>query len=156
MSTTKTKRKNFRKANYEVIYEKLKRINWEWILTSNGVCVQLLYNHNLTCLDCTGVYIGETGRSFKTRRKGHQRDVKPDMIAQLTNEELKKKSALVKHVCLNGHRIDWKSSKILANESTGNYKKRRFLESFYTHKTDFSFNDKINSFYPELYKFINF
>ena len=53
-------------------------------------------------------------------------DVKPDIIAQLTNEELKKKSALVKHVCLNGHRIDWESSEILAIES--DYKKRRFLE----------------------------
>ena len=81
------------------------------------------------------VYIGETGRSFKTRRKEHQRDVKPDIIAKLTNEELKTKSALVKHVCLNGHRIDWESSAILAIES--GYKKRRFLESFYIHKTDF-------------------
>ena len=51
------------------------------------------------------------------------------------------------------HRIDWESSEILATES--DYKKRRFLESFYIHKTDFSFNDKINSFYPGLYKFIN-
>ena len=110
--------------------------------------------YKIPCLDCTGVYIGETGRSFKTRRKEHQRDVKPDIIAKLTNEELKKKSALVKHVCLNGHRIDWESSKILATES--DYKKRRFLESFYIHKTDFSFNDKINSFYPGLYKSINF
>ena len=72
----------------------------------------------------------------------------------LLDEELKKKSALVKQVCLNGHRIDWESSEILAIES--DYKKRRFLESFYIHKTDFSFNDKINSFYPRLYKFINF
>ena len=63
-------------------------------------------------------------------------------------KELKKKSALVKHVCLNGHRDDWESSAILAIES--DYKKRRFLESFYIHKTDFSFNDKINSFYLEL------
>ena len=46
------------------------------------------------------------------------------------------------------------SSEILATEN--DYKKRRFLESFYIHKTDFSFNDKINSFYPGLYKFINF
>ena len=76
----------------------------------------------------TGVYIRETGRSFKTRRKEHQRDVKPDIIAQLTNEDLKKKSTLVKHVCLNGHRIDWESSAILAIEN--DYKKRRFLESF--------------------------
>ena len=110
--------------------------------------------YKIPCLYCTGVYIGETGRSFKTRRQEHQRDVKPDIIAQLTNEDLKKKSALVKHVCLNGHRIDWESSAILAIES--DYKKRRFLESFYIHKTDFSFNDNINSFYPGLYKFINF
>ena len=60
----------------------------------------------------------------------------------------------MKYVCLNGHRIDWESSAVLAIES--DYKKRRFLESFYIHKTDFSFNDKINSFYPGLYKFINF
>ena len=52
--------------------------------------------------------------------------VKPDIIAQLTNEELKKKSALVKHVCLNGHQIDWESSAILAIES--DCKKRWFLE----------------------------
>ena len=103
--------------------------------------------------DKRGVYIDETGRPFKTRRKEHQRDVKPDIIAQQTNEDLKKKSALVKHVCLSGHRIDWESSTILAIES--DYKKRRFLESFYVHKTNFSFNDKI-SFCPGLYKFINF
>ena len=65
----------------------------------------------------TGVYIGETGQSFITRRKEYQRDVKPDIIAQLTNEDLKKKSALVKHVCLNGHWFDWESSAILAIES---------------------------------------
>ena len=46
--------------------------------------------YKIPCSDCTGVYIGETGRSFKTRRKEHQRDVKSNIIAQLTNEELKK------------------------------------------------------------------
>ena len=110
--------------------------------------------YKIPCLDCTGVYIGETGRSFKTRRKEHQRDVKSDIIAQLTNEDLKK-STLVKHVCLNGHRIDWESSAILAIES--DYKKRRFLESFYIHKIDFSFNDKINSLLSrivQIYKFL--
>ena len=60
----------------------------------------------------------------------------------------------MKDVCLNGHRIDWESSEILAIES--DCKKRRFLESFCIHKTDFFFNDKINSFYPELFKIINF
>ena len=110
--------------------------------------------YKISCLDCTGVYIGKTGRSLKTRYKEHQRDVKPDIIAQLTNEDLKKKSALVKHVCLNGHQVDWENSAILAIKS--DYKKRRFLESFFIHKTDFSFYDKINSFYTEMYKFINF
>ena len=28
--------------------------------------------YKIPCLDSTGVYIGETGRSFKTRRKGRQ------------------------------------------------------------------------------------
>ena len=65
--------------------------------------------YKIPCLDCTGVYIGETGRSFKTPRKEHERDIKPDIIAQLTNEDLKKKSALVKHVCLNKHGIGWKA-----------------------------------------------
>ena len=99
-------------------------------------------------------FIGETGRSFKTRRKEHEKDVKPDIITQLTIEDLKKESAQVKHVCLNGQRINWESSAILAIEI--DYKKRRFLESFYIHKTDFFFNNKINSFYPELYNFVNF
>ena len=35
----------------------------------------------ILCLDNSGVYIDETGRSFKTRRKEHPRDVKPDVIA---------------------------------------------------------------------------
>ena len=44
--------------------------------------------YKIPCLDCTGVYIDETGRSSKTRRKEHRRDVKPDIVAQLTNEDL--------------------------------------------------------------------
>ena len=77
-------------------------------------------------LNDSPVYIGKTGWSFKTRRKEHQRDVKPDIISQLTNEDVKKKSALVKHVCLIGHPIDWVSSAILAIES--DYKNKWFSE----------------------------
>ena len=65
--------------------------------------------YRIPCLDCSGVYFGETGRSLKTRRKEHQRDVKPNIIAQLTNEDSKKKSTLVKHVCLNGHGLTVKA-----------------------------------------------
>ena len=92
--------------------------------------------------------------TFKTRRKENQRDIKLDLIAQLKYKDLKKKFALVKHLCLNGHRIDWQSSTILAIESDN--KKRWFLEPLCKHKTDFAFNNEITSFYPQQYKFINF
>ena len=74
--------------------------------------------YEIPCLDCTDVYIGETVRPFKSQRKEDQRDIKPDKITQQTNQDLKKKSALVKHVCLNGYRIDWKSSASLAIKVT--------------------------------------
>ena len=48
--STRPKRKNFRKASYEVICEELNLFNWEWILTSSGICVQLLYDHILGIL----------------------------------------------------------------------------------------------------------
>ena len=85
--------------------------------------------YKIPCLDCASVSIGETGQLFKTRRKEHQRDIKSNMITQLTHENLKKKSALEKHACFNKHQIDWESSTIWAIES--DHKKRRFLESFY-------------------------
>ena len=48
----KLNQNNFKKANYEVICEELNRVNWEWILTSSGTCVQLLYDHILDILSC--------------------------------------------------------------------------------------------------------
>ena len=50
---------------------------------------------------------------------------------------------------LNGEALQF-----LAIES--DHKRKRFLESFYLHKTNFAFNDEINSFYSKLYKYINF
>ena len=54
---------------------------------------------------------------LKHDAKKHQRDITPDIISLLTNEDLKNKSALVKHVCLNGHRIDLESSTTLPIKS---------------------------------------
>ena len=79
--------------------------------------------YKIQCLDCAGVCIGETGRLFKTRRKDHQ-----TYNCQQTNEDLKKKSAQVKHVCLKGHRIDRESSEIFAMES--DFKKNGFYNHF--------------------------
>ena len=92
--------------------------------------------YRIPCLDCAGVDVGETGRSFQTRRKEHQRDIKLNTNAQLTSENLERKSALVKHVYLSGHQIDWESSTILAIKSDN--KKRRFLD--FMRKTNFASN----------------
>ena len=51
--------------------------------------------YEIPCLDCTGVYIGK----LVDRLKNAAKNIKPDIIAQLTNEDLKKKSALMKYVC---------------------------------------------------------
>ena len=49
-------------------------------------------------------------------------NIKSDIIAPLTSEDFKKKSAQVKHVCLNEHQFDWESFAISAIES--DYKKK--------------------------------
>ena len=36
--------------------------------------------YKIPCLDCTGVYIGKTGRTFKTRRKDYKRNIKTDIL----------------------------------------------------------------------------
>ena len=41
-------------------------------------------------------------------------DVKPKNLAQLENNDMNNKSALVKHVYLQNHHMDWNNSKILA------------------------------------------
>ena len=65
----------------------------------------------------TSDYIGETVRSFKTRCKEHQRDIKSVSNCPTNKRDLNKDSALAKHVCLNWQRIDWERSAILAIES---------------------------------------
>ena len=63
--------------------------------------------------DCSGVYIGETGRYFNTRLSEHKRDLKPINLAKLKEDDLNKRTALVKH-CFNcEHRIDFGNFEIL-------------------------------------------
>ena len=54
--------------------------------------------YEIPCLHCVGIYIGETGRAFRTRCKEHMRDVNPKNLARLENNDINNKSALVKHV----------------------------------------------------------
>ena len=41
-------------------------------------------------------------------------DVKPKNLAQLENNDMNNKSALVKHIYSQNHHMDWNNSKILA------------------------------------------
>ena len=73
----------------------------------------------ISCRDCNAVYVGETGRSVRTRQREHA-----DAVKTFNTE----KSALSRHVMDFNHRIDWDNVKILKSESHAY--KRRVAESF--------------------------
>ena len=75
--------------------------------------------YQISCRDCIAVYVGETGRSFRTRKREHADAVKTFNT---------KKSALSQHVMDFDHRIDWYNVKILKSESHAY--RRRVAESF--------------------------
>jgi len=53
-----------------------------------------------------------------------------EKLASLKESELCKKTALVKHIYINEHHVNWQDSKILCFEN--DYFKRHFVESFYS------------------------
>ena len=75
--------------------------------------------YSISCRDCNAVYVGETGRSVRTRKREHADAVKT------FNTKI---SALSQHVMDFDHRIDWDSVKILKSESHAY--RRRVEESF--------------------------
>ena len=112
------------------------------ILTQVGIGVALKPHHTLSLLfrkpkdainfeqkrglvyqisfrDCNAVYVGETGRSVRTRKWEHIDAVKTFNT---------KKSALSQRVVDFDHRIDWNNVKILKSESHAY--RRRVAESF--------------------------
>ena len=74
--------------------------------------------YKISCRDCNTVYVGETGRSVRTRKREHADAVKTSNT---------KKSALSQHVMDFDHRIDWDNVKILKSESRAY--RRRVAES---------------------------
>ena len=60
-------------------------------------------NYSISCSHCNDYYIGETGRSLKTREE-HQTNVAKGEVV---------KNAIAEHVWTHGHQIDWTSSKVL-------------------------------------------
>ena len=67
--------------------------------------------YKIDCADCSWSYIGETGRTFNTRRKEHKRNVQHNKIG----------SNIANHAWTNNHSIDFK-----------NYRHRRTLELWHT------------------------
>ena len=80
--------------------------------------------YEIPCKDCNLVHVGETKRSFRTRKKEHIRDVR-----DATTKSIEENStALCKHSITLDHELDWENSKVLTFET--NYRKRKFIESF--------------------------
>ena len=59
------------------------------------------------------VYIGETGRNFKTRCAEHKRDLYPRNLAKIDDNNINKKTALVKHIVKFDHKINWLAHQFL-------------------------------------------
>ena len=75
--------------------------------------------YQISCRDCDAIYIGETGRSVKTRKREH--------VSAVRNFDLEK-SALCQHVVKHDHVIDWENVENLKSEPHAN--RRRTAESF--------------------------
>ena len=73
----------------------------------------------IPCKDCPWNYIGETGRSLKTRKSEHVRNVKLH----------KDGSNIAKHAWDNNHLIDFESAKVV---DKGRIRNRLTLESWRT------------------------
>ena len=74
---------------------------------------------------CKKVYIGETGRSIKTRENEHKRAIRNGDDNH---------SGISKHVLETGHSIRWSEVKILAHEA--NWRKRKIKEGIFIAKTN--------------------
>ena len=76
--------------------------------------------YEVPCQSCAFVYIGQTKRDLKSRKKEHQQAIK---------FQRPEKSALCQHSIENDHLIDCSEVKILKVEH--DYLKRPFTESWY-------------------------
>ena len=69
--------------------------------------------YKIYCKDCSCVYIGKMDRCFNTRLSEHKRELKPINLTKLKEDDLNKKTALVKHCFKCEHRIDVGNFEIL-------------------------------------------
>ena len=85
--------------------------------------------YQISCRDCDAIYIGETGRSVKTRKR--------EQVSAVRNFD-PEKLALCQHVLEHDHVIDWETVKILKSDSHAN--RRRTAKSFLISQKATEFN----------------
>ncbi len=79
--------------------------------------------YEIPCKSCNKTYIGETGRSFITRRKEHQKECEKETAGRFTRtqkqtaEQENLKSAITDHCRRNNHIMDWDKGKIITSET---------------------------------------
>jgi len=93
------------------------------------------------CDECDQKYFGETKRSSNTRNKDHIKYVK-HFYPETT--------ALAKHALELEHRMNWSKTQIVAFEN--DFRKRRFIESFFINSTPNAFNKESSDLFLKIYK----
>ena len=94
--------------------------------------------YKIDCLDCDGVYIGETKKQAKERIREHE-------LAVVNRSST---SLVFKHCENENHTMNFDNYSILSQNSYA--KPRKILESFYTYSNTNAFNRSTN--FSEIYK----
>ena len=50
--------------------------------------------YQIPCRDCTGIYIGETGRVYKTKLAEHKRDLRPENLVKVDDNNFNKNNGV--------------------------------------------------------------
>ena len=79
--------------------------------------------YEIPCRSCNKTYVGETGRTFHTRKREHQKECEKETVGRLTRTQKDKaeqenlKSAISDHCKRNNHIMDWDNTRIITSES---------------------------------------
>ena len=109
-----------KKHDVRVVSKPFKTLQQEFPSPKSRPPIDLQPNvvYKIPCADCPWNYVGETGRCFETRKKGHMRNVK----------SFARGSNIAKHAWSSNHSIDFKNSQVIKGSS----RIRKTLESWHT------------------------
>ena len=120
------------KLDIKVISKPLKTLQREFpsLKDRPNIDEQTNIVYKIPCKECSWSYNGETGRSLKTRKSEHLRNV----------EHCKKGSNVAKHAWTYDHIIDFANPTVI---DSGSYRTRKTLESWLTATTKNADNDSM-------------